>query len=92
LIREIQNTAVDLVLTDISASAEGVYRSLGFKTLGDLPYYQLRLDRLQIMHTPFQYGGNKPEQPGILGLIFNRLGCWSYQLKNKWFTASSFRN
>jgi GNAT superfamily N-acetyltransferase len=83
LIREIQNTAVDLVLTDISASAEGIYRNMGFKALGDLPYYQLRLDRLQFMHTPFQYGGNQPEQPNVFGLIFNRFGRWSYQLKKQ---------
>jgi hypothetical protein len=83
LVSEIQNTAVDLVTTGITAGAEGAYRSMGFKTLGDLPYYQLRLDRLQTMHTPFQYGGNKPEQPGIFGLIFNRLDRWSYQLKKQ---------
>lgn len=83
LVTEIQNTAVDLVTTGITAGAEGAYRSTGFKTLGDLPYHQLRLDRLQIMHTPLQYGGNKPEQPGIFGLIFNRLGRWRYQLKKQ---------
>ena len=35
------------------------------------------------MHTPFQYGGNKPEQPNVFGLIFNRFGRWSYQLKKQ---------
>jgi GNAT superfamily N-acetyltransferase len=83
LIREIQKTAVDLVMTDISVSAEGVYRSMGFKTLGDLPYYQLRYDRMQVMHTPFQSGGNKPRQPGVFGLISNRLDRWRYQLKKQ---------
>jgi GNAT superfamily N-acetyltransferase len=83
LVTEIQNTAIDLVTTGITAGAEGVYRSTGFKTLGDLPYYQLRLDRLQAMHTPFRYGDNKSEQPGIFGLISYRLGCWRYQLKKQ---------
>ena len=83
LVSEIQNTAVDLVTTGITAGAEGAYRSMGFKTLGDLPYYQLRLDRLQSTHTPFQYGDNKPEQPNVFGLIFNRFGRWSYQLKKQ---------
>ena len=80
LIREIQNTAVDIVLTDISASAEGVYRNLGFKYLGELPYFQLRLDRLQFMHPHRRFMGNKPSQTGAYGLIFNRLGAWVYLL------------
>jgi GNAT superfamily N-acetyltransferase len=83
LVSEIQNTAVDLVATGITAGAEGAYRSMGFKDLGDLPYYQLRLDRLQSKHTPFQYGGHKPEQPGLFGLMFNRFGRWRYQLKKQ---------
>ena len=83
LIREIKNIAVDLVMTDISVSAEGVYRGMGFKTLGDLPYYQLRLDKLQIMHTSSQSGDNQPEQPSVFGLIFNQLDCWRYQLKKQ---------
>ena len=83
LIRESQNTAVDLVATNISASAEGVYRSMGFKTLGDLPYCQLRLDRLQSVQTLFQYGGHKPDQPGVFGLMLNRFGRWRYQLKKQ---------
>ncbi len=83
LIREIKNIAVDLVMTDISVSAEGVYRGMGFKTLGDLPYYQLRLDKLQIMHTSSQSGDNQPEQPGVFGLILNQLDCWRYQLKKQ---------
>jgi len=91
LVTEIQHTAVDLVTTGITAGAEGVYRSTGFKTLGDLPYYQLRLDRLQIMHTPLQYGGNKPEQPGIFGLIFNQLGRWRYQLKKQMVYGIAFQ-
>lgn len=83
LVSEIQNTAVDLVTTGITAGAEGAYRSMGFKDLGDLPYCQLRLDRLQSMHSPFQYGGNKPEQPGVFGSMFNRFGRWRYQLKKQ---------
>ena len=83
LIREIQNTAVDLVLTDISTSVEGVYRSMGFKTLGDLPYYQLRLDKLQFMHAHRRFVGNKPYQTGECGLLFNRLGGWVYLLTKR---------
>jgi len=80
LVTEIQNTAVDLVTTGITAGAEGVYRSTGFKALGELPYYQLRLEKLRYMHSHFQYQGNTSDKPGVFGLIFNRLGRWSYLL------------
>ena len=87
LVRAIQSTAVDLVTTGITAGAEGVYRSMGFKTLGDLPYYQLRLERLRFMHAHLQYRGDKTDQPNVFGLIFSRLGGWVY-LQTKRLTYS----
>ena len=78
LVTEIQNTAVDLVTTGITASAERVYRSTGFKALGELPYYQLRLEKLRFMHSHFQYLGIKSHKPGKFGLFLNWLGGWSY--------------
>ena len=91
LIREFQNTAVDLVITNISASAEGVYRSLGFKDLGDLPYCQLRLDRLNFMRADLQYQGDKTVQSGVVGSNLNRLGSWGYQLTKKWVYSIVFQ-
>ena len=49
LVTEIQNTKVDLVTTGITAAAAGVYRSMGFRQLGELSYYQLRLDNVSIL-------------------------------------------
>ena len=83
LIREIQNTAVDLVLTDISTSVEGIYRRMGFKTLGDLPYFQLRLDEFGFWPAHRQYQRDGKDQPGVVGLNLNRLGSWVYQLTKR---------
>ncbi|UCG08920.1 MAG: GNAT family N-acetyltransferase [Desulfobacterales bacterium] len=46
LVEEIQKTNGDLVTTGITAAAENVYRSVGFKELGYLSYFQLRMDKL----------------------------------------------
>ncbi|TFG97147.1 MAG: GNAT family N-acetyltransferase [Calditrichales bacterium] len=54
LVIEIQQTNVDLVTTGISASAEGVYKSTGFKQLGELPYYQLRPESIHFLDTFLQ--------------------------------------
>jgi GNAT superfamily N-acetyltransferase len=42
LVAQIQNANVDLVTTGITDAAAGVYRSAGFRPLGELPYFQLR--------------------------------------------------
>jgi GNAT superfamily N-acetyltransferase len=42
LVTEIQNTATDLVTTGITDAAAGVYRSAGFRRLGELAYYQMQ--------------------------------------------------
>ena len=49
LVEDIQKTGIDLVTTGITKSAEGVYRTAGFKQLGELSYYQLRLDRYHLL-------------------------------------------
>ncbi len=47
LVQEIQKTGVDLVTTGITDAAEGVYRSVGFQTLGELGYYRINTDGSQ---------------------------------------------
>ena len=79
LVSEIQNENIDLVTTGITRGAEGVYRSAGFKQLGELPYYQLRLERLRFLKR-FSYPADS--ETAVLA-IFNplkRLGDWSYRL------------
>ena len=44
LVSEIINTKVDLVTTGITEAAAGVYRSMGFRQLGELAYYRLHVD------------------------------------------------
>ncbi len=54
LVTEIQNTKVDLVTTGITAAAAGVYRSEGFRQLGELPYYQLRPENSAVLTSALQ--------------------------------------
>ena len=54
LVNEIQNTKVDLVTTGITTAAAGVYRSEGFRQLGELPYYQLRPENSEVLTTALQ--------------------------------------
>jgi GNAT superfamily N-acetyltransferase len=44
LVAEILGTGVDLATTGITKGAEAVYRRVGFRDLGELSYFQLRLD------------------------------------------------
>ena len=53
LVQEIQRTGVDLVTTGITDAAEGVYRSVGFQTLGELVYYRIRADESQLIASDF---------------------------------------
>ena len=54
LVTEIQNTNVDLVTTGITAAAAGVYRSAGFRQLGELSYCQLRPENTNFFTAVFQ--------------------------------------
>jgi GNAT superfamily N-acetyltransferase len=54
LVTEIQNTNVDLVTTGITQAAAGVYRSSGFRQLGELPLYQLRPENAIVFNAVLQ--------------------------------------
>jgi len=54
LVAQIQNANVDLVTTGITEAAAGVYRSAGFRPLGELPYYQLRPENHDVLMTVLQ--------------------------------------
>ena len=51
LVAAIQHTNIDLVTTGITASADGVYRSTGFRQLGELQYFQLRPENHKVLMT-----------------------------------------
>jgi GNAT superfamily N-acetyltransferase len=55
LVTEIKNTNVDLVTTGITTAAAGVYRSEGFRQLGELPYCQLRPENGAVLTTALQH-------------------------------------
>ena len=54
MVAEIQNTNVDLVTTGITPAAAGVYRSSGFRQLGELPFYQLRPENHNVIRAVLQ--------------------------------------
>jgi GNAT superfamily N-acetyltransferase len=54
LVAEIKNANVDLVTTGITRAAAGVYRSAGFRPLGELPYFQLRPENHEFLMADLQ--------------------------------------
>jgi GNAT superfamily N-acetyltransferase len=54
LVLEILNTNVDLVTTGITQGAEAVYRSVGFRQLGELPFCRLRPQNSDFFSAAFQ--------------------------------------
>ncbi len=46
LLEEIKRTKIDYITPQMTASAESVFRRAGYKDLGRLTYFQLRVDRL----------------------------------------------
>ncbi len=49
LLKEIKNFKIDFVVCQMTESAQRAYRGTGFKDLGQLSYFQLRLDRLDFL-------------------------------------------
>jgi GNAT superfamily N-acetyltransferase len=71
LVTEIQNTNVDLVTTGITKAAAGVYRSSGFRQLGELPFYQLRPENTSTFTAVLQ--NLKPREKTFTSKSVNRL-------------------
>jgi GNAT superfamily N-acetyltransferase len=49
LLKEIKNSKIDFSVCQMTESAQRTYRSAGFKDLGQLSYFQLRVDRLNFL-------------------------------------------
>jgi GNAT superfamily N-acetyltransferase len=49
LLKAIKNSKIDFVVCQMTESARRAYRSIGFKDLGQLSYFQLRVDRLDFL-------------------------------------------
>ncbi len=52
ILKELKNLNIDVVLTGMTKSAKRTYDSAGFKELGNLTYYQLRLEKLHVLTFP----------------------------------------
>lgn len=75
LVQAIQETGIDLVATGLTKGAVGVYRSLGFSELGELPFGQLRVDRLQL--------ANRAKAGTGMHRLLRRVDAWYYLLAKK---------
>ncbi len=64
ILNELINLKVDIVLTGMTKSAKRTYDRIGFKTLGNLKHYQLRLMRINFLNAFFA---------GIYDALENRL-------------------
>ena len=49
LLEKIKNAKIDFIVTQMTESAERAYRSAGYKDIGRLNYFQLRVDRLDFL-------------------------------------------
>jgi len=53
LLEEIKNLKIDFIVPQMTASAERAYRNTGYKDMGYLTFFQLRVDRLDVPGTLF---------------------------------------
>ncbi|MEJ2100438.1 MAG: GNAT family N-acetyltransferase, partial [Desulfobacterales bacterium] len=94
LVKDIQSLNTDLVTTGPTKAAEGVYRSMGFKPLGELPYIQLQLERFHFLSSFSRkisdYRENQKDKLSKLYLIFNKLDNWMYWITKKIFYRAGF--
>lgn len=94
LVKEIQGLGTDLVTTGITKAAEAVYRSMGFKPLGELPFLQLRLDRIPfpgvLFRTLLQNPQNDKNKLNKFYMIFNKLDNRMRTAAKKIFYRSAF--
>ena len=94
LVKDIQSLNIDLVTTGPTKAAEGVYRSMGLKPLGELPYMQLELERIHFLGSFFRsiLDSRKNKKDGLnkFYIIFNNLENWTYRITKKIFYRTGF--
>lgn len=89
LLEEIKNSEIDFVVCQITEVARRAYRSSGFKDLGQLSYFQLRVDRLDVLARFLDAAANGLRQKGACqrsrqpGLV--RLRRPLYRLRKRLF-------
>ena len=64
LLQEIKNSKIDFVVCQITESARRAYRSAGLKDLGQLTYFQLRVDRLDFVPRFFDATADRLRRQG----------------------------
>jgi GNAT superfamily N-acetyltransferase len=72
LVESVTALGVDLVTTGITAGAEKTYRACGFRDLGELTYWQLRMERFRGWVKPLAYAA-------VAGLLREAAQRWGLQ-------------
>jgi GNAT superfamily N-acetyltransferase len=87
LLEEIKNTKIDYITPQMTASAESVFRRAGYKDLGRLTYFQLRVDRLNFSSGFFDviitFLSKKTTYPKVISSGLLRLNRLIYRITKR---------
>ena len=96
LLEEIKKTKIDFIVTQMTESAERAYRSSGYKDIGRLTYFQLRVDRLDFLAGSFDaiinFLRKKSPDPNHSPAGINRLKRSAHRFIKKIFYGIVARN
>ncbi|MFH2218609.1 MAG: GNAT family N-acetyltransferase [Pseudomonadota bacterium] len=95
LLSEIIKLNVDFVVTGMTHGAKETYKSMGFKPLGSVTYYQLRTERVHLFEPFFRAVYSIPERPdqksGKRLATVERLDAELYRLTKAVFFKTALR-
>ncbi|MGD2187782.1 MAG: GNAT family N-acetyltransferase [Desulfobacterales bacterium] len=89
LLEEIKNTKIDYITPQMTKSAESVFRRAGYRDLGRLTYFQLRVDRLNLWS---KFLSKKTPYPKLTGSCLVRLNRLLYSITKRIFYGVAWRS
>lgn len=96
LLEEIKSTKIDYITPQMTASAESVFRRAGYKDLGRLIYFQLRMDRLNFSVRFFDriitFLSKKTTYPKVISSSLSRLNRLIYSFTKRVLYQIAWRN
>ncbi len=89
ILKELKNLKIDIVLTGMTKSAKRIYDRIGFKELGNLTHYQLRINRINLLNAFFSNRSStltkSYDKPARIFSLLNRAENLIYGLSKKVF-------
>ncbi len=96
LLEEIKNTKIDYITPQMTESAESVFRRAGYKDIGHLTYFQLRVDRLNFLSRFFDviitFLSKKTTYPKVIHSGRMRLNRLIYSITKRIFYRMVWRS